>query len=64
MVERRGRLRLPVNGDDMSVPSAFHLRCPKCAEIVLRFEDARRRVGGEAISLYCRKHRLLSADAE
>jgi hypothetical protein len=42
MVERRGALRLPVNGEEVSVPSALHLSCPKCGEIVLRFQDAKR----------------------
>lgn len=61
MVERRGALRLPVNGEDVSVPSASHLRCPKCAEVVLRFRDARR-LREDAIAIYRRKHGLLSAD--
>ena len=61
MTERRGRLRLPVNGEEISVPSASRLSCPKCGDIVLRFDDARR-LGGDAISLYRKKHGLLSAD--
>lgn len=61
MAETRGRLRLPVNGEDISVPSASHLRCPKCHEVVLRFEDARR-LGLDAIAIYRKKHGLLSAD--
>jgi HTH-type transcriptional regulator/antitoxin MqsA len=61
MVERRGRLQLPVNGEEMAVPSARHLRCPRCDEVVLRFEDARR-LNGDAISAYRKKHHLLSAD--
>ena len=27
--ERRGVLRLPVNGEEISVPSALHLDCPR-----------------------------------
>jgi putative zinc finger/helix-turn-helix YgiT family protein len=61
MVERRGRLRLPVNGEEMTVPSARHLSCPKCNEVVLRFEDARR-LSTDAIAIYRKKHHLLSAD--
>ena len=59
--ERRGRLRLPVNGEEIGVPSASHLSCPKCGEIVLRLLDARR-LSEDAISLYRKKHGLLSAD--
>jgi putative zinc finger/helix-turn-helix YgiT family protein len=61
MAEARGRLRLPVNGEDVSVPSALHLRCPKCHEIVLRFEDARR-LNHDAIAIYRKKHGLLAGD--
>ncbi len=61
MVKRRGALRLPVNGEEISVPSAVHLRCPKCGEIVLRFLDAKR-LHEDAIAIYRKKHALLSAD--
>jgi len=61
MVERRGKLRLPVNGEEIRVPSAVHLRCPKCGEIVLRFQDARR-LREDAVAIYREKHALLSAD--
>ncbi len=61
MIEKRGKLRLPVNGEDIAVPSAVHLSCPKCHEVVLRFEDSRR-LGADAIAIYRRKHGLLSAD--
>ena len=30
MKEAHGVLRLPVNGEDIAVPHAAHLRCPKC----------------------------------
>jgi HTH-type transcriptional regulator/antitoxin MqsA len=51
---------LPINGEEVAVRSAAHLRCPKCHEIVLRYEDARR-LGEDAIAAYRRKHGLLSA---
>jgi putative zinc finger/helix-turn-helix YgiT family protein len=61
MVERRSTLKAPVNGEEVSVPSAAHLRCPKCDEVVLRFSDARR-LQEDAIAVYRKKHGLLSAD--
>jgi putative zinc finger/helix-turn-helix YgiT family protein len=61
MLERRGTLRLPVNGEEIAVPSAAHLRCPKCGEVVLRFQDSKR-LGEDAIAIYRKKHGLLSAD--
>ena len=61
MVERRLALKMPVNGEDVSVPSALHLRCPKCDEVVLRFSDARR-LQEDAIAHYRKKHGLLSAN--
>jgi putative zinc finger/helix-turn-helix YgiT family protein len=61
MIEKRGTLRLPVNGEDIAVPSAAHLSCPKCGEVVLRFQDSKR-LGEDAIALYRKKHGLLSAD--
>ena len=60
MKEAHGVLRLPVNGEDVAVPHAAHLRCPKCKEVVLRLEDARR-LGEDAIAIYRKKHGLLSA---
>ncbi len=61
MLEKRGRLRLPVNGEEISVPSARFLGCPKCGEIVLRFQDSKR-LHEDAIAIYRKKHGLLSAD--
>lgn len=61
MLEKRATLRLPVNGEDISVPSAAHLRCPRCGEILLRFQDSKR-LGEDAIAIYRKKHGLLSAD--
>ncbi len=61
MVEKRGALRLPVNGEEISVPYAVHLNCQKCGEIVLRFQDSKR-LQQDAIANYRKKHGLLSAD--
>lgn len=61
MVEKRSRLMLPVNGEEVAVPGAQHLRCPKCGEIVLTGKAARR-LGEAAIAIYRRKRGLLSAD--
>ena len=61
MIEKRGTLRLPVNGEAIAVPSAAHLRCPRCGEVVLRFQDSKR-LGEDAIALYRKEHGLLSAD--
>jgi len=61
MIERRGTLRLPVNGEDVSVRSATHLRCPRCGEILLRFADSKR-LAEDAAAVYRRKHGLLSSD--
>jgi putative zinc finger/helix-turn-helix YgiT family protein len=61
MIEKRGTLRLPVNGEEISVPSARHLSCPKCGEVVLRFQDAKR-LHEDAIAIYRKKHGLLSAE--
>jgi putative zinc finger/helix-turn-helix YgiT family protein len=60
MKEARGVLRLPVNGEEVAVAHATHQRCPKCKEVVLRLEDARR-LGEDAIALYRKKHGLLAA---
>ena len=61
MVEKRGTLQLPVNGEEVAVPAAAHLACPGCGEIVLRHRDARR-LGEDAAAIYRRKHGLLSAE--
>ncbi len=58
MAKKRGKLRLSVNGEDIALPPAPHLRCPKCCEVVLPCEDARR-LGADAIAIYRRKHDLL-----
>jgi putative zinc finger/helix-turn-helix YgiT family protein len=61
MVVKRSALRLPVNGEEIAVPSAAHLRCLICGEILLRYQDSKR-LGEDAIAIYRRKHGLLSAD--
>lgn len=61
MAEKRGTLRLPVNGEEIAVPSAVHLACPDCGEIVLRYRDSRR-LGEDAAAIYRKKHGLLSAE--
>src|SRR5580700_3881978 len=61
MVEKRSTLRLRVNGEEISVPSARHLACPKCGEVLLRYQDAKR-LHEDAIAIYRKKHGLLSAE--
>jgi putative zinc finger/helix-turn-helix YgiT family protein len=61
MKEARSRLKLPINGEEITVPSASHLKCPKCGEIVLRFQEAKR-LHEDASEIYRRKQGLLSAD--
>jgi len=61
MREKRGRLKLPVNGEDIAVPEAPHLSCPKCHEVVLRFDDARR-LRQRALEIYRAKYGLLTSD--
>ena len=61
MREKRGKLKLPVNGEEITVPDATHLSCPKCHEVVLRFDDARR-LRQRALEIYRAKYGLLTAD--
>src|SRR5271157_433099 len=61
MAQKRSTLSLPLNGEKIAVPYAVHLRCPKCAEIVLRYQDAKR-LDEDAIAIYRERHGLLSAD--
>ena len=61
MREKRGKLKLPVNGEEITVPEATHLSCPKCHEVVLRSDDARR-LRQRALEIYRGKYGLLSAD--
>src|SRR5581483_10705013 len=61
MIEKRSSLRLPINGEETAVPSALHLSCPRCGEIVLRLGDSRR-LYEDAIANYRKKHHLLATD--
>jgi putative zinc finger/helix-turn-helix YgiT family protein len=61
MKEARRRLKLPINGEEITVPSASHLKCLNCGEVVLRFQQAKR-LHEDAIEIYRKKHGLLSAD--
>jgi putative zinc finger/helix-turn-helix YgiT family protein len=61
MREKTGPLRLPVNGEEITVPDAGHLRCPKCREVVLRLDETRH-LRERAIALYREKYRLLSTE--
>ena len=61
MRERRGRLSLPVNGEEIVVPSAAHLGCPRCDEIVLRSLQTKR-LHEDAIGIYRKRNGLLSGD--
>ena len=61
MRERSAALRLPVNGEEIAVPSAAHLRCPKCHEVVLRMDQARK-LRERALDTYRSQYDLLSTD--
>jgi putative zinc finger/helix-turn-helix YgiT family protein len=61
MKEKRGRLPFPVNGEDVRVPDATHLACPRGHDPVLRADDARR-LRERAIDLYRSKYGLLTAE--
>jgi len=61
MREKRGKLKLPVNGEEITVTEATHLSCPKCHEVVLRFDDARR-LRQRALEIHRGRYGLLSAD--
>jgi len=60
MRERKAILRLPINGEEIGVPSASHLRCPKCHEVVLRMDQARQ-LRERALEVYRARYHLLSA---
>ena len=61
MKEKEATLKVPVNGDEIAFPESPHLSCPKCREVVLRFDDARK-LRQRALEIYRQKYRLLSAD--
>lgn len=60
MRERKATLKLPVNGEQISVPGVSHLVCPKCGEIVLRFDEAGQ-LHRQALEIYRQKYGLLSS---
>lgn len=59
MRDNEGKLTFPVNGEEVPVPDAAHLQCPKCGEIVLRLDEARR-LRERALQIYREKYSLLS----
>ena len=61
MRERRSSLSTSVNGEDVLVRDASHLRCPKCREVVLRLDEVRH-LNQAALDIYRRKYGLLSSD--
>jgi putative zinc finger/helix-turn-helix YgiT family protein len=61
MKEKRGKLAFPVNGEDVRVPDATHLACPKGHDPVLRADDARR-LREHALDVYRTKYGLLTAE--
>jgi HTH-type transcriptional regulator / antitoxin MqsA len=61
MREKQASLKFPVNGEEISVPDLPHLNCPKCHEVVLRFDDARK-LRQRALEIYRQTYGLLSAD--
>lgn len=61
MKSGKGTLKFPVNGEEISVPESPHLRCPKCREVVLRLDEARK-LRARAHDLCREKYGLLSAD--
>jgi putative zinc finger/helix-turn-helix YgiT family protein len=61
MREREATLKFPVNGEEIAVRDSPHLSCPKCREIVLRFDDARK-LRQRAVDVYRQKYGLLSAE--
>ena len=60
MKEQRAALSTSVNGEEVLVSDASHLRCPKCQEVVLRLDEARH-LNQAALDLYRRKYGLLSS---
>ena len=61
MREKQGSLQFPVNGEEIAVAESPHLSCPKCHEVVLRFDDARK-LRHRALESYRQKYGLMSAD--
>jgi putative zinc finger/helix-turn-helix YgiT family protein len=61
MRERKAKLTFPVNGEKVPVPTAAHLRCPNCGEVVLRLDDMRH-LRESALAIYRARYGLLSSD--
>ena len=61
MKEKKASLKFPVNGEEIAVAESPHLICPKCHEVVLRFDDARK-LRHRALESYRQMYGLLSAD--
>jgi putative zinc finger/helix-turn-helix YgiT family protein len=61
MREKQSSLKFPVNGEEIAVAQSPHLICPKCHEVVLRLDDARK-LRQRALEIYRQKYGLLSAD--
>jgi len=61
MKEKRGKLTFPVNGEDVRVPDATHLACPRRHDPVLRADDARR-LRERALDLYRSKYGLRTGE--
>lgn len=61
MDDVRDELFYPVNGQQVRVAESSHLRCPKCEEVVLRHQDARR-LRERAFEQFRREQKLLSAE--
>lgn len=61
MKETRGKLFYPINGEEIAVANAPHLRCPKCDEVVLRLDETRQ-LREQALSTYREKYGLLTGE--
>ncbi len=60
MNNAHGELTYPVNGQQVRVANASHLRCPQCGEVVLRHDEARC-LRERAFERYREEYGLLSA---
>ncbi len=61
MRERKTRLGLPVNGEEIMVARVPHLHCRQCSEVLLRSGDESF-LHSRALEIYRDKYGLLSAD--